>query len=387
MRIGVNLLWLKPKAMGGVEAFVKNLLKGFCEVDSQNEYVLFINRKAWQYLLSELHLPENFIFVIKDWDPFNVSGMVVKQFININKLAMEYRVDVLYHPTPIYPIRKMKGISQIVTFHDLLFLHYPEYASLFQRLKYLWTWRACLKNADKIVAISEFTKNDIIKNFGIDKGKIEVIYNPVVLPEGSADFDEFATRYGLTRKRYFYIISSLLPHKNTEVLIRLMHLIVKEKVDRIPDKLVISGVGKYKGTRLEQLVKELGVQNNVIFTGFVTEEEKRALYENCYAFLFPSLFEGFGMPPVEALMIGTPVITTKAGALEEVTMGLALYINDPTSEEEWLHKILSSCKWFLKEKDSKSLISVKEMYNPCYIGKTYYKLFEYIAEKSRRCIF
>jgi glycosyltransferase involved in cell wall biosynthesis len=377
MRIGVNLLWLKPKAMGGVETFVKNLLRGFCEVDSQSEYVLFINGSAWQYLVSELNLPENFISVIKDWDPFNVSGMVVKQFIKINKLVAKYKVDVLYHPTPIYPIRKMKGIPQIVTFHDLLFLHYPEYASFSQRLKYLWTWKACLKNADKIVAISEFTKNDIIKNFDIDERKIEVIYNPVVLPEKSADFDELATRYDLTRKQYFYTISSLLPHKNTEVLILLMHLIVKEKVDRIPDKLVISGVGKYKGTRLEQLVKELGVQNNVIFTGFVTEEEKRTLYENCYAFLFPSLFEGFGMPPVEALMLGVPVVTTAVNAIMETTQNLVSYVSNPSDEKEWLQKIL-----MLDSISSNPSLDFRE-YDKKMVSKRYLEVFYQTFQNDR----
>lgn len=377
MRIGINLLWLKPKAMGGVETFAKNLLKGFYEIDSQNEYMLFINRKAWHYLVSELHLSENFIFVIKDWDPFNVFEMVVRQYINMNKFATKYNLDVLYHPTPIYPIRKTKYIPQIVSFHDLLFLHYPGYASLSQRLKYLWTWSACLKNADKVVAISEFTKNDIIKNFGIDERKMEVIYNPVVLPEKSADFDELAARYGLTKKQYFYTISSLLPHKNTEVLIRLVHLVVKEKVDRIPDKLVISGVGKYKGTRLEQLVKELGVQNNVIFTGFVTEEEKRTLYENCYAFLFPSLFEGFGMPPVEALMLGVPVVTTAVNAIMETTQNLVSYVSNPSDEKEWLQKIL-----MLDSISSNPSLDFRE-YDKKMVSKRYLEVFYQTFQNDR----
>ncbi|WP_041077413.1 glycosyltransferase family 4 protein [Thermotoga caldifontis] len=339
MRVGINLLWLKPKAIGGVEVFVKNLLRGIDELSPDMEFVVFVNRTALDYVKS-WRISDRYRLVVKDVDPFNVFRTLIYQRLHMKKLCEEYRIDLLYHPTPIYPIGKIRKAKQMVTIHDLQFLHYPQYATKLQRLKYLYSWKKCLQHADKVIAISNFTKQDILNNFHVKEDKITVIHNPVVLPETPADFSEISKRLGVGKKEYFYTISSLLPHKNTEVLIRLMKLIEQEKPLALPKKLIISGIGKMRGTRLERMINEFGLSDRIIFTGFVSDEEKRALLENCYCFLFPSLFEGFGMPPVEALMLNVPVVTTKAGAIEETTMGLAIYVDNPTDEREWLEKIV-----------------------------------------------
>lgn len=207
MCIGINLLWLKPKAMGGVEIFTKNLLSGLSQIDKKNEYVIFINKDTYGYLCSEMSFPKNFSFILKNWDPFNVPSIMMKQMLFMSTLANSAKIDVLYHPTPIYPITRIKNLPQIVTFHDLQFLHFPEYATYLQRLKYRLTWKFCLDNSEEIIAISEFTRMDIIRNFHIDPKKVKVIYNPVVLPETCTDFDELSKRYSIRRKEYFILMS------------------------------------------------------------------------------------------------------------------------------------------------------------------------------------
>lgn len=383
MRIGINLLWLKPKSMGGVEIFAKNLIHGFKTVAKDEKFVIFVNDKALGYL-KKWTIPRECEIITKEIDPFSVPKMLLYQYLNVGRLANLHKIDVLYHPTPIFPLRKIEGVKQVVTFHDLQFLHYPQYANYFQRKKYAWSWRESLKNADKIIAISNFTKNDILRNFKIKEDRVDVIYNPVVISEKSSDFSEISRRFGIKPKGYFYTISSLLPHKNTEVLIRLMGLIHEEKSLDMPDKLVISGVGKIQGTEMQRIIEEKGIRDRVIFTGFVEEEEKRSLIENCYCFLFPSLFEGFGMPPVEALMLEVPVITTRAGALEEVTMKLASYVDDPKDEKKWLAKIKDGNSSAEETKNSSKLSEMKELYSREYASRKYLNIFRYSLHNNRR---
>jgi len=374
MRIGINLLWLKPKSIGGVEFFTKYLLFGFGCVDESNDFVVFVNSRAREYI-NEWNLPDRFHFVEVNVDPFDVFRTTLFQYMNMGKLALKEKIDVLFHPTPIYPIRKIKGVKQVVTFHDLLFLHYPQYARVLQRLKYKWSWKASLSNADVIVAISNFTKNDILRNFRVDENRVKVVYNPIILPSNSADFERLSRRFSIEHKNYIYTISSLLPHKNTEVLVRLMGLIKQKQLKNVPNKLVISGIGKLNGSSLERLIRDLNLNDQIVFTGFVTEEEKRSLIENCCCFLFPSLFEGFGMPAVEALMLGVPVITTKEGALEEVTMGCALYVDKPRDENEWLSKLVEVEGICTENKTNKCGPELAKRYDPRSVAEKYIRIF------------
>jgi len=312
-------------------------------------------------------------------DPFDVFRTTLFQYMNMGKLALKEKIDVLFHPTPIYPIRKIKGVKQVVTFHDLQFLHYPQYAKALQRFKYKWSWKASLSNADVVVAISNFTKNDILRNFRVDENRVKVVYNPIILPSNTADFERLSRRFSIERKNYFYTISSLLPHKNTEVLVKLMGLIKQKQLKNVPNKLVISGIGKLNGSSLERLIHDLKLNDQIVFTGFVTEEEKRSLMENCCCFLFPSLFEGFGMPAVEALMLGVPVITTKEGALEEVTMDCAVYVDSPRDEYRWLDKVCGTQEKYCPVTISKCVVELAKRYNPNLSAQMYLKIFSDVA--------
>lgn len=385
MRIAINLIWLKPRAMGGVETFVRYLLTGFERMNISSEFIILVNSKAYDYLKEWGINGAYEIVTTEDVDPFNVTAVFFYQYLEMGIIAKKLKVDLLYHPTPIYPIRKIDNVKQVVTFHDLLFLHYPQYATCFQRIKYMWSWKQSLKNADKIVAISNFTKNDIVRSFRIGESKIEVIYNPIVLPENCADFSKLAYQFAVEPKNYFYTISSLLPHKNTETLVKMMKLIMQNSIRGIPHKLLISGTGKIQGSNLERMINELGLNRNVIFTGFVTEEEKRSLIENCYCFLFPSLFEGFGMPPVESLMLGIPVIASKLSSIVEITQNMAdYYVEKLSDEKEWLRGVMFvSDRFVARESVNNSNPQVlKQMYNTVNIACQYIKIFSRLLRKQ-----
>ena len=111
-------------------------------------------------------------------------------------------------------------------------------------------------------------------------------------------------------------------------------------MDGLPDKLLISGVNGNAAEELKKQIRDMNLQDAVILTGFVSNEERNALYQNCHTFLFPSVFEGFGMPPIEAMLFHTRVITTRCASIPEVTQGKAVYVDDPYDVDEWIDKLL-----------------------------------------------
>ena len=118
----------------------------------------------------------------------------------------------------------------------------------------------------------------------------------------------------------------------------MMAKIVEEKLD-LPDKLLISGVNGQAAGQLQRQIKEMHLEGHIILTGFIRNEERNTLYRECHTFLFPSVFEGFGMPTIEAMLFGTQVVTTKCSSIPEITQGKAVYVEDPYDIEEWIEKI------------------------------------------------
>ncbi|ODN30971.1 glycosyltransferase family 4 protein [Fervidobacterium thailandense] len=381
MRVGINLLWLKPKKMGGVEQFAKNLISGFSQLKTADdiEFIVFVNRKSIKYLKQWDGL-DKFLVVDVNVDPFNVIEVLTYQYIFFGRLASRYNLDILYHPTPIYPLRRIKSVKQVVTFHDLLFRHYPEYATCLQRIKYSLSWYYSLKNADLVVAISNFTKNDILSQFDVDEEKIKVIYDPIIVPNRDwfyLDHSQYLRRLDLNPGEYFYTVSSLLPHKNTEVLLKLLKKIIEEKVD-LPTKLVITGVRDLKESDLWRFIKKEGLENNVISTGFVSDDEKFVLMKHCYCFLFPSVFEGFGMPPVEASAVGAIIVASNIEAIVEVTNGYnkILFVNNPLDEMEWLNQILKAKSMRVYDNQDSSYNNLLiNKYSPENVGNQYIQVF------------
>ncbi len=226
-------------------------------------------------------------------------------------------------------------------------MHYPQY---FSAMKVLWlkfAWKRCCKTSHKIIAISNFVKQDIIDTFKIQEKKIQVIYNPIVKNNTNGNFRDIEETFKINKKNYYYTVAQLLPHKNLETLLYVIKEI-KEKEINVPNTLVISGVGGKDEGRLRLIIEELNLSNNIIITGFVTNEERDLLYKNAAVFLFPSIFEGFGMPPIEAMQLGVPVLTTKCSSIPEVTEGKANYVEDPFAVAQWVKKI----REIVKEGDS-----------------------------------
>ncbi len=300
-------------------------------------FVLFVSRDNAR-TFSSFGTSGNFSLIECGLQSRAIARRIFWENTHLDRLARNAGVDLMF--IPVYSKPKSNGkIPYVVTIHDLQALHFPEY---FSRLKRFWlksSWKKAVRESRKIVAISDFVKRDIIKKLDADPGKIKVIHNPVVLAGMQADFRILAEKYGIESEQYLYTVSSMQPHKNLPVLIKLVAELKKNNENRIPRRLVISGIGGTQEKTLKEMMEKWDVSEDIVVTGFVSDEERDSLYKNAYAFLFPSTFEGFGMPPVEAIMCGTPVITTKCASIPEVVGNEAYYVDDPYSVGSWLRKL------------------------------------------------
>lgn len=370
VNVGIDLLWLKVGKIGGGESYIRNLLDGFYKYATKGEYKFFLFlAKDNHHTFDKYFDKENFIKIIMPIQSKNVAIRIIKENLLLDKYAKDNNIDLMFVPVYSKPLFKNKKIPYIITIHDLQALHYPEYFSKIKNLWLKYAWKRCAITADRIIAISNFVKKDIEDKLEIATNKIEVIYNPITNLENFEDFDKIKSKYNIKENNYYYTISALLPHKNLKTLILVMKKL-KEENNEFDKKLVITGVDGKSKTEINQLIHDLNLNKEVVFTGFISNEERNSLYKNAKIFLFPSIFEGFGMPPVEAMMLGTPVITTKLTSIYEVTQGKAYYVEDPYNVDEWAELIK-----YLNENSNHTKETFKE-YELKNITNQYLNLFK-----------
>lgn len=376
MRIAIDLLWLRPSKVGGTEAYIRNLLKGIQSIKEDYRIFLLLSMDN-QESFKDYFKDTRFSPIICNIKSSNIMKRIIWQNLFQSKKLLQYKIDTCFVPVYSMPLIKTRKIKYICTIHDLQALHFPTYQS---KLKVLWlkiSWRNTLSKATKVVAISDFVKEDIEKRFSFSKGKVLRIYNPVVIDiDNIYDFSLLRKKYLITENEYLYTVSSLLPHKNLETIIKLLYSIKNEHIS-LPNKLVISGIGGKSYPTALKMIQEFDLVDNVVLTGFVTDSERNSLYKNSFAFLFPSIFEGFGMPPIEAAILNAKVITTKKTSLHEVTCGKANYVQNPYDVIEWVNEL------FKAEKIENTEIFI-EKYNETDIAIEYLRLFKLVQKSSKK---
>jgi glycosyltransferase involved in cell wall biosynthesis len=150
------------------------------------------------------------------------------------------------------------------------------------------------------------------------------------------DFDELSKKYGIKKGEYYYTVCSLAKHKNLITLLKAIKILRNRGNN---NKLVISGVSINAEDQLFDYIRKNSLEDMIVYTGFISNEERNTLYDNCKKFLFPSVFEGFGMPPIEAMIRGATTVTTMEPSLVEVTEGKADYVKNPLDAKEWANLI------------------------------------------------
>jgi glycosyltransferase involved in cell wall biosynthesis len=231
-------------------------------------------------------------------------------------------------------------IKTVVTIHDLIFRKHKEQYPWIDRRIYTLKTKYAAKHADRIIAVSQETKQDLIKMYGVPERKIEVIYQSVnekFYQKVSEEKSKAVSQQYKLPEKYILNVGSFFPRKNQIGLIEAFDLIK----DRITEDLVLVGTSGYMLPHIQKMITEKNLDNRIHILTNASDGDLPSIYQSASAFVFPSLFEGFGVPVLEALFSGTPVIASRGGAIEEAAGKDSLFIN-PHSTEDMADKILST---------------------------------------------
>jgi len=342
MKIGFDIRTIAHGRHSGVEEYTLRILSELLKSES-DEFLLFYNAFS-KADLSE-NILENKNSKIKD---FNVPNKLLDAFLFFGQPKLDKLLggtDVFFSPHFLTaPISK--NCKKVTTFHDLSFLHYPEFFSF--RKKYWHFIQRSQKQAsdsDKIIAISESTKEDIVNFYKIPETNIHVVYSGVSeemkpLKKDDKELKRVKEKYSLPNEFILYL-GTIEPRKNIIGIIKAFEGI-RERRDT---KLVLAGAF---GWLYEDILKEAKgsrFSDDIIFLGFVDDPDKTGLYNLAEVFVYPSFFEGFGFPPLEAMACGTPVVTSNCSSLPEVVGEAALMV-DPYKPSE-----IADAVWMLLEDD------------------------------------
>ncbi|MCL4385561.1 MAG: glycosyltransferase family 4 protein [Actinobacteria bacterium] len=375
MKIAIDATIVR-KENTGTGFYIINLLNGLLKKDNKNEYIVFIDGNVANKLLKIKK--DNFKIINKNFR-YKFSRILWQLFL-LPIVLKKNKVDVLHSSNYVTPLYKL-GFKIIVTIHDLTFLLFPEKYTIMKRLFYKIMIPFFVKVSDKIIAISNNTKTDILKYFKLNDDKVTIVYaccsenfNNIV---DEIKAKEVLLKYEI-KKDYMLFVGMIEPRKNIISILRAFKEIDKD----INADLIIAGKKGWYFKEIEEFmknVKNMDLKNNIIFTGYVPEEDMKYLFQKALFFIFPSFYEGFGLPPLQAMACGTPVITSNISSLPEVVGKAAILINPYD-----LHDLSESMKFLYfnseKRKELSNLgLEQCKKFNIDNIAINVIKIFESLA--------
>lgn len=303
----------------GIGTYIRNLITELAKLDQENTFLLLTGAAGREILEG---LPENFQPVIQRTPVYSV-----RELVTLSWQLFRQRVD-LYHATH-YVLPFMVPCRSVVTIHDIIHLLYPEY--LPNRFAFIYAERMIrhsLLRGDRIIAVSQNTRKDLVNYFNIADRKIDVIYNgidetfhhqhePAVIDRVLADLD--------LHRPYLLFVGNPKPHKNLDNVVKAYARALK--LHDMPHRLAVVGDREGLSFKIRQRAEQLGISDRIQLLGHVPQDLLPAIYQGADLFLYPTLYEGFGLPVVEAMASGTPVITSNTSALKEIGAGYADLVN------------------------------------------------------------
>ena len=331
MRIAMDISIQDTPYLTGVEKVQRSILRELTELDDENEYVLF-TRRAVEF---PFELPENFrIYNLEKLNPTYLWRERV-----LPPLFQKERIDLFHSPVSAIPI--LGKIPKIATVHEIPWVERNRRAEPIRKGHRVWLFLNT-RYARKIIAVSQRTKENIISLYPEAEEKVEVVYHGIdeaYQPEYSGpERGQFLAKYGIPDKPYLLFVGTLRRKKNLTALLSAYTTLPKEI--RASCQLILAGVRNVTAHDLDQKVKQLGVADDVHFPGYVAEGDLVSFYHCAQGLIYPSLFEGFGLPPLEAMACGTPVIASSGGAIPEV-VGDAAALVDPADTAGFANKMRS----------------------------------------------
>ncbi|PIT90494.1 MAG: hypothetical protein COU22_01870 [Candidatus Komeilibacteria bacterium CG10_big_fil_rev_8_21_14_0_10_41_13] len=328
MKIGVDarLYGLKHRGLG---RYLKEILDRLARLDQQNDYLVFLTKDNWQEFQTDNPRVKKVLLDIRWYS-------LAEQFIVPLKLK-KYKLDLMYWPHFNLPYF-YKGRS-VLTVHDLIINHFPhsrattlpKWLYSLKLLGYKSVIKRAINRAEKIIVPSEFVKKDILENYKIEGEKIFVIYEGCSLKNINQATKGTLSDFNIS-KPYLLYVGAAYPHKNLEFLIKNFEKFNSQ--ENFKYQLALVGGDDFFYQRLRKSFDN----PDIIFTGQVSDNQLSVLYSSARLFVFPSLFEGFGLPPLEAQAHSLPVLSADSSALPEVLWDSVLYFN-PRDQKEFLLKL------------------------------------------------
>lgn len=327
MRIGID-----ARMMGkgfGLARYIEQLVLHLQIQDTENEYIIFLKRDNFDTFVPT---NKNFKKVLA-----NVPWYSFEEQIKLPWIIQKEKVDRMHFPHFNVPL--LYRAPYIVTIHDLIMFHYPRQEASTHGLLVYWVKdfvhrvvvRSAARRAKHILVTSEFTKRDVRETLSVPIEKMTVTYQApfeMALASNTVFKEDFLKKYNIT-KPYLLYVGAAYPHKNLDGLLGAWKIFQKKYGTAY--QLLLLGKENFFYNKLKQKIEKESI--DVIYTGFVPDDELSNLYKNTMLYVFPSLYEGFGLPPLEAMTHGVPVVSSNASCMPEVLRDAALYF-DPKNLEE-----------------------------------------------------
>ncbi len=319
MHIGIDAHAIGAR-QGGNETYIKNLIPALAEIDQKNQYTLYFSvaqaAHAWRERFAN--------FTVRLLPP---PTPLVRVPLSLALELRRYPVDVLHVQYTAPPFCRAPVVTMI---HDLAFEHLPETFTRRGKTQLRLTVRHTARRAAHILTVSEYSRQDIIQTYKLAPEKISVTHNGFEaqfspMPQTTDEAAVIKNKFGITQD-FLLAVGSLQPRKN---LVRLLRAYVKlrEQHKDFQQQLVLVGRQLWLYQEILREIRQQNFAQDVIVTGYVDNEDLPALYRSATTLVYPSLFEGFGLPPLEAMACGTPVITSNNSSLPEVVGDAALLVD------------------------------------------------------------
>ena len=328
----------------GVGQYAFQLLWQLYRLDTKNQYIVYLKNPP------QADLPPQ----TKNWQyrVFGPAKLWTRVALPFKLFTQKERLGVFFSPSHYSPA--ICPCPTIPTIHDIGYLQFKDQFTKkdFYQLKN-WTIQS-IKKAKHIITVSQFSKDEIVKTYQVDPQIITIAYNGVETPTiiDLKSQNKILSGYLLKANSYYLYLGTLKPNKNIPFLVKSFSLLLKTKSYSLPAKLVIAGKKGWLFDEIFATVKKEGVEDNVVFTDFVTEEQKWTLYQNAIASVLPSTYEGFGIPAIESMKVGTPVIVSNIPPFKEVVQNSGLII-DPHDQSDLCQKMIEILNPQVRQKYSK----------------------------------
>jgi glycosyltransferase involved in cell wall biosynthesis len=368
MRIGLNLLFLLPNEVGGTETYATSLIEAISNIDHQNEYFLFVNAESAG---KQWNVGPNFHPVTCPIRATNRAARFVWEQLVFPFQAIQYRLDVVHSLG--YTSPRFLCAKSVVTIHDLNYLAIPQAFTPFTRWVQKIFVTQSAKRADHIITVSHFVCREIVHHLGVRSSKITTVYEAPknLASRAAASPVGLRTEFGITQP-YILAFSSRSPHKNIARLVEAFQQAIPFLRDDY--QLIIAGHLPTSNVVPSSENESLSGSNRVITTGFIEDHEIFSLLSNATLLAFPSLYEGFGLPVLEAMDLSIPVICSRAASLpeivedaaymfdpynvNEISRCLIAVLNDPIAQEKLIEKGVQNRKRFSWERAARETLQV-----------------------------